>query len=641
MTDRLGRLFFFQALVLLALSFSGQVYAAKPIAQVYRVFGKVTQLRPGDLIARRVVAGDKIPVDTSIVTGKKSFAQILYFNGGSVNVGPKSKVLITQTAKRKQGVVGLLKGKIRSNYQDPSVRKSKNLKFFIRTKSAAMGVRGTDFQTIYNPENQVTNLLTFEGEVSMARIEPTFNKKSKKTRRKSARSKRRKVKQSIYRKSIDDVEVDIEIEEEEFSDKQIEEFIDNSDEVVNVKAGQFSGTLPALERASEPVKISPLQLSILKRNSGLAAKSKSSELKPYELDQVKMRAFAPQAKQEVPAEGYFDSDSGKFAPKAGGFIDVETGLYIQPSSHAIYDEGLGLYVENKLGTIDQETGQYIAPKGLKVHPTKGFVPKGKKYKKSTLAMAKNYNKEIQLDSLVNKKTSVSEMVNASLYSEQELYSKNILTFRYLTGSQSMTTTDDTVVTDATYESNSRSGYRIEWDIASNSNWRPYSYLEKQTVAIEVDNAAITKEAEDVLELAAGIKFYRSDRLGYFAQFGFDQNIMLLHPTPESSVLSNYDRLSRLKFLGGFDYTFVKSKRFDLRLIGFASFLPSSSKETLDLSTSFGLGGKLYFNYWLKRDIRLNLGLEYESTSMTLSYPTVEYTQSVSQMTPVFSLTKVF
>lgn len=645
MTDKSRQTKFISPLfIVIAFCFCSAAYAGKPIAEVYRVFGKVTQLRPGDLLARRVKQGDKIAVDTSIVTSKKSFVQIVYYNGGSVNVGPSSKAVISQTSKKKKGVIGLLKGSLRSNYKDPSVRKSDELKFFIKTKTAALGVRGTDFQTIYNPENNVTNLLTFEGEVNMVQVEVKSKKRKGRKKRKS-RSKKRRVKKNVYGHSVSDQEVDLEIEEIEFTDKQIEGFIDNSDEKVSVKAGQYSAVLPALDRASLPVKISPIQLNALKKNSGLIVKDDKKMLKPVDLTKLDMSRVRSAGKQDAPPEGMFDASTGEYAPKAGGFIDLKTGLYIQPSTHSVYDERLGLYVENKLGSIDFETGQYIAPMGLKVDAKKGFVPASKKNSKNKklLAMAKSLNNEIQLDALADKSTSVKELVSSSLYGEQELYSKNILTIRYVTGSQSSTTTGDAVVGDGDYASTSRSGYRILWDIASNSFWRPYTFFESQSVTMDDGGGkSVTNSAENSVEIGAGLRFYVNDRINYYGQFGFDQHIMLQHKRDSSdNLVSAFDRLTRLKFLGGGEYVVINSKRYDFRVAGFLAFLPSSTKETLEMGSTFSYGFKAYFNYWFKRDIRFNAGLEYENVSMELIFPDATYDHSVSQMTPVLSVTKVF
>ena len=70
--------------------------------------------------------------------------------------------------KNEVGIITLLKGKIRSKVKKTKAH-SKN-KFFVKTQNAALGVRGTDFQTIYNPENNVTNLLTFKGKVAMINV---------------------------------------------------------------------------------------------------------------------------------------------------------------------------------------------------------------------------------------------------------------------------------------------------------------------------------------------------------------------------------------------------------------------------------------------------------------------------------------
>lgn len=621
------------------LCFSGQVQSVETIAQVFRVFGKVTQLRPGDLIARKVVQGDKVPVDTSIVTGNKSFVQIVYLNGGNVNIGPNSKVIIRSNIKKKQGVIGLLKGKIRSSYEDPSVRKSKDLKFFVTTKTAAMGVRGTEFQTIYNPKNSVTNLLTFKGDVSMVKVDNDNNESKKKKKR---RKRRKKVTRNIKRNAIDDIEVDIEVNDELVSENNIENLILNGEEdevAVSVKSGQYSGSLPGLDRATIPVKVSPIQLATLNNNSAINVKDPSDQLKPVDIA-VEPKVAVFQADQLAPPEGMYDATTGEYAPKAGGFIDLQTGLYIQPSSRAFYNEKLGLYLEKDFGTIDSETGQYIPPKGLIIHPTKGFVPASVKDKKNKrLLLAASYlNKEIQKDIYFSRdQKSKTKLIENNYLSEQELFSKNLLTLTYLTGSQTLSVSNDSILGDGEYESNSRSGYRILWEIASNSTWRPYTYLEKQSVSMEVSNSSIDKVSEDVMELAAGINYFKSSRTQFFGQIGFDQNIALLHPSSES----DFDRLSRLKIKTGVRYLFVKSKRYHLGGKLHFSLLPSTEQETLAMNTSFAYGFDLFANYWINRTLRLNLLFENETMSMNLAYPAIEYDQDLSQRTTSLSLTKVF
>ena len=374
-------------------------------------------------------------------------------------------------------------------------------------------------------------------------------------------------------------------------------------------------------------------------------KTNKKLLRPIVFESLDFKKFKNNVKQKAPPEGYFNASTGEYAAKSGGFIDLKTGLYIQPSAHSLYNERLGLYIENNLGSIDNETGQYIAPKGSKVDANKGFIPSGRKFAKNKkiLAMAKSLNNEIQLDVLADRRTSVKELVESSLFGEQELYSKNILTISYLTGSQTSLTNGLTAIGDATYSSTSRSGYRIMWDIASNSFWRPYTFFENQKIVMDDGGGRRVNNASDKsVEIGAGLKFYSHDRLQYFGQFGFDQHIMLQYKRDAFNTLTSaFDRLTRLKLLGGGEYVFIRSSRYDLRLNSFLAILPKSTKETISMGTTFSFGLKAYFNYWFKRNLRLSAGIEYEKMSMELTFPDATYDHSISQTTPMLSLTKVF
>ena len=109
-------------------------------------------------------------------------------------------------------------------------QKDKNKsKLFIKTKSAAMGVRGTDFQVNYNPVNDNTILITFSGAVAMAQITEPWR--------------------ALVRPQI------------KITWKAV-----SSDNAVVVKKGEFSGVTKNSQRATIPVKMSPVQLESLKSN---------------------------------------------------------------------------------------------------------------------------------------------------------------------------------------------------------------------------------------------------------------------------------------------------------------------------------------------------------------------------------------
>ena len=241
----------------------------------------------------------------------------------------------------------------------------------VRT-TAAMGVRGTDFQVIYNRKNRVTNLVTFSGEVAMA----SWGR-------------------SQFRSKLDR--------------SSIEGFL-NDKKAVRVRRGQFSGSRPGEKRPSMPVKISPSQFDSLKKNdTGLNQSKNSGTQKRYRSEVPpgvdgqnfvsdgkgmagKMQATMGEgqakrvmteidkvAKSQLesapPAEGMYEKSTGTYAPPAGGLIDDKTALYVPPPKGSTYDENAGVYVPPvNVGTYDRATGEYVPPAGYKLANTGDFIP---------------------------------------------------------------------------------------------------------------------------------------------------------------------------------------------------------------------------------------------------------------------------
>lgn len=175
-----------------------------------------------------------------------------------------------------------------------------------------------------------------------------------------------------------------------------------SDRAVVVTQGNFSSARPDLSSVTIPTKISPAQFEILKNTDPLAKapatgqgdpKTARNYLPPVpagvdpktfttsEKDLAKGlgvtdRSIAStSAKSELapPPEG-LNSRSGSYAPAAGGYIDLKTGLYIPPTAGSAYDANTGVYIPTaSKGAIDLKTGEYVAPSGLKLDATKGFI----------------------------------------------------------------------------------------------------------------------------------------------------------------------------------------------------------------------------------------------------------------------------
>ena len=78
-------------LILIFLHFILPTHSFANYAKVILVRGKVTQLAPGELIARKVSKGEELKVDTSILTEKGSFVRLNLKDGSVLSLGPESK----------------------------------------------------------------------------------------------------------------------------------------------------------------------------------------------------------------------------------------------------------------------------------------------------------------------------------------------------------------------------------------------------------------------------------------------------------------------------------------------------------------------------------------------------------------------
>uniref|UniRef100_UPI002739BF7F FecR domain-containing protein n=1 Tax=Klebsiella pneumoniae TaxID=573 RepID=UPI002739BF7F len=134
---------------------------------------------------------------------------------------------IETTKPGEASIVDLVGGQIRAKVtKDPLLGgegADAKEKMIVKTKTAAMGIRGTDFNVSFNKLNNITALVTFEGNVAMAKLA----------------AEGAAALAALHQPSG----------------------------VQSVGAGQFSGVQPDQPQASIPVKISPAQLDTLKGNT--------------------------------------------------------------------------------------------------------------------------------------------------------------------------------------------------------------------------------------------------------------------------------------------------------------------------------------------------------------------------------------
>ena len=98
------------------------------------------------------------------------------------------------------------------------------------------------------------------------------------------------------------------------------------------------------KKVSIPIKISPLQFSALYKNDELKGEEDISEAVDQDGELI------DQVEQKAPLEGFRnDKRPSNFAPRSGGFLDFETGLYIPPSLRSEFNERLGVYEDKNIG----------------------------------------------------------------------------------------------------------------------------------------------------------------------------------------------------------------------------------------------------------------------------------------------------
>jgi len=356
--------------------------APDKVAKVIIMRGKA-QVKTDSNDVKQLKKGMWLSEGTIVKTSPKSFVKLLFIDKSQMNLGPKSQMKISAFPKKEAGIITLMKGQLRSKVTKDymGIQNKDKSKLFIKTKTAAMGVRGTDFQVNFNPSNLTTGLVTFEGAVAMAQLGDTM--------------KNFKASQTALERIV------------------------SSDQAVMVRRGQYSGASPKQLRATTPVKINPAQLKVMEKNDGSQAnnsanktngkgkklghkKKKFRNVVPPGLEakaaantennvdnvvagavgsnvvkqvdaQVKAE-LAPAAEASPPPEGMMNRITGEMAPAAGGYVDMETALYVPPPPGSAFDPTTETYIPPpEFGGFDVATGEYVEPAGMELTAEGTFV----------------------------------------------------------------------------------------------------------------------------------------------------------------------------------------------------------------------------------------------------------------------------
>lgn len=146
--------------------------AQDKICEVNLLKGDVLMTLPNGS-SEKITKDSLIFEGVTISTGDSSFIRLAFIDKSVMTIGSNSSVTVTSFTKESPGIISLLQGEIRAQVtKDYMEMEDKNKsKLFIRTKTAALGIRGTDFLVTFSNKLEETKLVTFEGKVAMNKID--------------------------------------------------------------------------------------------------------------------------------------------------------------------------------------------------------------------------------------------------------------------------------------------------------------------------------------------------------------------------------------------------------------------------------------------------------------------------------------
>jgi hypothetical protein len=171
--------FFWVVLVILAFQ-AGMLTNAQAdvVGSVTQVEGRVDVLRGGKLPAIGVKLNDEVQVGDVIRTKSQARAQITFIDKSTLTISPESRVgieayMFNSSQNKRNAVVQLFQGL--AHVAVSKIFKAAEPDFVVKTQTAIMGVRGTDFGVRIYPSS--SDVLNFEGLLQVGNILPQVSQR--------------------------------------------------------------------------------------------------------------------------------------------------------------------------------------------------------------------------------------------------------------------------------------------------------------------------------------------------------------------------------------------------------------------------------------------------------------------------------
>lgn len=325
----------------------------KKVAVVQLLRGDVNvELAAGNI--KKLGKGDWVVEGAIVRTGEKSFAKLSFIDKSTMNVGPSSEMKIEKFSKDEAGVINVLSGKIRSkvtkNYLDMDQDKSK---LFIKSKSAVMGIRGTDFMFTANKKTGNTTAVLFEGKVVFNKLKPGANNRDLE----SIVNKGRAILPGQY--SVASNKYSKPTVPAKMNSSQLKGLEKNESMLDNAAAVSNSGGNKKKAKSIAPPGLTGQQVA----SEGEGLKTSLGNMANIDVQENKI---------EITAESKGYAKGSDIKPADGSPVDIDTGAIIPLGSDSTFDSNTGEWVSNSVGAIDAG-GDYVPPEGYAITDTGEMV----------------------------------------------------------------------------------------------------------------------------------------------------------------------------------------------------------------------------------------------------------------------------
>lgn len=528
----------------------------------------------GDTITEAV----NIKLDTLIMTGENSFARLLNDRGDTIIIGPNSKVTIELKGSSFGDLVALHDGVMRVNTKKQ--RKVANGKFdrlFIRTNSAVAASENSDYIISYNLFNNVTGVLAFNGKTSLKKIERSHQLSAgqRLVYRRSFSGKGNKLNYKFHKDGS--LKSKLALANDLLFGKKLKD-------VSTVFRGQYSATFHNERPASLPIKINPVQLTILYRNTNIDM-TLYNEGDSVSLDDSSVAAYPLTGNLLRPADqvtsyrGQYSLSQKKYAPKAGGLVDLRSGIYIPPEDNAVFNESFRLYVPKSVGQINSVNGNYIPPKDLKIDPNKGFVTVNKTH--TSVQNKENLNNLLKTNLLLASYKNITR----KKMTMAERFSANIVGVTLVNQGLTHTYNNDE------FDFSSR-GIELSISLTGNGIIRPFAKF--KLLNENFKETSSSKEVERFYHMNLGLDYLINSRFYVSGQISIDEAPI---------YLNNGDKITLAtinSFVGEAGFKLLSANRYDFYFLGGLKYNIGNDDDEFDMEAGVGFyfGAKL--EYWLNR-----------------------------------------